>query len=143
MSERSSGSKRTLIWFGAIILLLLAIQVLHSGLSSGRAVIKPGEPALIQFYSDNCIACMAMQPVMDEVMGECDGKGIRIEQVNVRDPDVQRMAQRLGVYGVPTFIFFNSKGREYTRLIGIQPKERIERLIGRLTGGRCGYSTDS
>jgi len=142
MAEDKTDARKIAIWIVAVILLLIVLEAVVNGVRGG-ASIEPGQPTLIQFYSDNCVACTAMQPVMDEVMRECDGRGIRIERMNVRDPNIQRLARRFGVYGVPTFIFFNSKGREYTRLMGVQPRDRIRKVVRKLTDGRCGYSTDS
>jgi len=143
MEEKEFDVKRLLIWFVAGVLLFVAFETMIVA-SGDDASIDTDQPVLIQFYSDRCIACRAMEPVMKEIIRECDGKGIKIEQLNVSDPNVRRMASRFHIRGVPTFVFFDELGREYARLIGIQSKSKIKRLINKLNGNRCSdHSTSS
>ncbi|MGN0649461.1 MAG: thioredoxin [Oscillospiraceae bacterium] len=76
------------------------------------------------FYSDSCIPCKKMAPVIAALEEETDG--VKFAKLNVNfDTET---AEKYGVTSVPTLIFFKN-GEEKARLIGAQKKTVIEQTI--------------
>lgn len=106
---------------------LLSAAALAFGLFQG-AVASATESVLIAFSSERCGACDAMRPALQKL--ERNGVPIRRVDVNA-EPD---FARRHGIRQTPTFVVWSS-GRELTRLVGIQPIQRLHAALSADTGG--------
>lgn len=80
---------------------------------------------LIDFYADWCGPCKAMDPIMEDVEKELEGK-VEFEKVNVEQDNEQ--ASKFEVMSIPTFILLK-EGKEIDRKIGAMPKEVIVKWI--------------
>lgn len=81
---------------------------------------------LIDFYSDSCIPCKRLNPVLSELEAENAGK-ISIYKINtVFDMEV---AQKYDVMSTPTLILFKD-GAELDRKSGFQPKDVLADWLG-------------
>lgn len=81
------------------------------------------DTVLLQFSSDNCGPCKAMQPVVQQLTAE----GLAIKRIDIdRDP---AMAQRFHITGVPTFVVI-SGGKEVARHRGAANAETLRELLG-------------
>lgn len=90
-----------------------------------KSVLKSENTVLADFYSDSCIPCKRMLPVLTELESELGGK-IKTVKINVAlDGD---LAAEYDVLAVPTFVLFKN-GKETSRMIGAVPKEKLVRLI--------------
>jgi len=69
----------------------------YSLLNSGRL------PILIEFYTNTCVACQAMQPIVERLAMRRAGE-IMVLRLNADTHG--ELASRLGIQGVPTFIVF-------------------------------------
>lgn len=79
-------------------------------------------PKLIDVGSTQCIPCKMMAPILDELATEYKGKLV-VEFVNVNEN--RDAAARLSVETIPTQIFYDQTGKEFSRHIGFFPKEDI------------------
>jgi len=91
-------------------------------------VIKAGKPVLVDFWAEWCGPCRTLGPILDEVAKEVGDKA-QILKVNVDDNP--ELAQRFGVRGIPTMIFFKN-GTASKTLVGVQPKEEIKKSLEEL-----------
>ncbi len=91
-------------------------------------VLTSDKPVLVDFWAEWCGPCKALMPVLEEIAGEI-GEKAKITKVNVdENPNI---AQKYGIRGIPTLIFF--KGGEVTgTLVGNQSKTEILRSINEL-----------
>lgn len=91
-------------------------------------VLKAEIPVLVDFYSDSCIPCKMLSPILSQLGTELDGKLI-IYKVNVGYE--QELADKYEVMASPTLIFFKG-GEEVSRLHGMTQKaviiEEFEKL---------------
>jgi thioredoxin 1 len=86
-------------------------------------VLESTEPVLVDFWHDACVWCKRLEPDLKEVASEFSQ--LRFAKLNVLSSDENgEVAQRYGVMGTPTLIFFY-KGRVLHELVGYRPKERL------------------
>lgn len=73
-----------------------------------RALRDP-RPTMLEFYSDNCALCMAMQPVVGRLEQEA-GHRLQILRINAGEPAGLALANRYDVSLTPTFVLLNGAG---------------------------------
>ena len=90
-----------------------------------KEVLEANVPVLVEFYSDSCIPCKQMAPILGDLEEEYEGK-IKIAKVNVNFD--LNLAEKHMVMGSPTFLFFKN-GEEKNRLRGITKKPELIEII--------------
>ena len=88
-------------------------------------VLEANVPVLVEFYSDSCIPCKQMAPILGDLEDEYESK-LKIVKINVNF-DLQ-LAEDHMVMGSPTFLFFKN-GEEKNRLRGITKKPELIEII--------------
>ncbi len=84
-------------------------------------------PFILDFYSDFCMPCKMLAPVMDEIAQEYKGT-VEIGKVNTDHE--KSLAAEYGIMAVPTLIYIKN-GKEFDRSVGVISKEEI---ISRIKG---------
>ena len=84
-------------------------------------VLNAEIPVLVDFYSDTCVPCKMLSPVLSQLETELDGK-LRIYKVNVGYE--QELVDKYEVQASPTLIFFRG-GEEVSRRRGMTQKPAI------------------
>lgn len=88
-------------------------------------VLQAKVPVLVDFYSDSCIPCKQMSPILSQLAEEY-GEQVKIVKVNVNfDID---LANRYLVMGAPTFLVF-ADGKIVNHSQGVKKKEEIKKLV--------------
>lgn len=88
-------------------------------------VLKSEKPVLVEFYSDTCIPCKQMSPVLGDIEDDYEGQ-LKVVKVNVNFD--AELAADYSVMASPTILFFKD-GEEVTRLRGLQKKADIEAVV--------------
>lgn len=92
-------------------------------------VLQANEPTLVDFWAEWCGPCKMVEPVVEEIAEEYDGK-LQVARMDV-DSNRNTPAQ-YGIQGIPTLILFKD-GQEATRIIGFRPKNAVlEELLPHL-----------
>ena len=82
-------------------------------------------PVLIDFYSDSCVPCKRMTPVIGDIEDDNEGK-LAVYKVNINfDADI---AEQYEVQSVPTLVLFN-KGNEVARQTGAVRKDALSQWL--------------
>lgn len=82
---------------------------------------------LADFYSDSCIPCKRMSPVLAEL--EEQYEALKIAKINVNFDS--ELAEKYEVQASPTLVFFKN-GEETARLKGAVKKSEIVEIIDKL-----------
>jgi thioredoxin 1 len=88
-----------------------------------RKALTDGKPALVDFGANSCVPCRQMRPVLKEVEKEYAGKA-RVLIIDVYKH--QGLAREYKIQLLPTLVFFDSKGKEAYRHLGLMEKEKIK-----------------
>lgn len=88
-------------------------------------VLKSTKPVLVDFYADWCGPCKMMAPLVETLADELADEAV-IGKLNV--DDCEDIAMKYGVMNIPTLILFKN-GQEAERVIGVQSREVLERMI--------------
>ena len=91
-------------------------------------VIKSELPVLADFYSDSCIPCKMLSPVLSQVENENQDR-IKVVKINVGFN--AELVEKYEIQAAPTIVFF-VKGEEVERLRGAVGKDEIINIIEKL-----------
>lgn len=86
-----------------------------------RKVLQSPFPVMVDFFSDHCGPCRLLEPILEDVVSELNGK-MAVYMLNVLDN--ADLVDQLGIAALPTVSVFD-RGTEVARLVGLQNKERL------------------
>ena len=87
-----------------------------------NSVLKAEKPVIVDFGAEWCHPCKQLDPVLDELAGELEGK---VKVFSVDSDQEVNLVTRYGVMGLPTLILFVD-GEPQERLTGFKPKKKLE-----------------
>lgn len=90
-----------------------------------REVISHRGGVLVDCWAPWCAPCRMVGPVLEQLAREYAGC-IKIAKLNVDENPAT--ASRYGIRSIPTMLLFNN-GDQVNRLVGVLPKEEIERHL--------------
>lgn len=88
-------------------------------------VLDSPVPVLVDFYSDSCVPCKRMNPIINKLEPEFEGKA-KFVKVNV-NYDLS-LAQKYAVMASPTFVLLKG-GQEVARNQGTLAKDDLAKLV--------------
>ncbi len=91
-------------------------------------VIKSDIPVLVDFWASWCPPCKVVEPILEELAQEYQGR-VKIGKLNVdRNPG---LGTKYEITGVPTFIIFKD-GKIKDRAMAAKSKEELKKMIEKL-----------
>lgn len=82
----------------------------------------------IELGSVRCIPCQKMQSVMKSVE-EKYGKQVKVVFHDVWTPEGKPFATRYGIEAIPTQVFLDENGKEFSRHTGYFPEEELVKVL--------------
>jgi len=126
--------KNVIIIISLIIAVGLVLYIKKSNGKSGAATVKTKEtnlklPKFLDLGADKCMACKAMEPVLENLREEYKGK-LLVEFIDVwKNP---KEAEKYNIKSIPTQIFFDADRKEIFRHTGFISKEDILKKFNHL-----------
>jgi thioredoxin 1 len=114
----------TLVFFGCISFMASTV---HSG-SFADLPVK-GMVTMVDLGAKKCIPCKMMAPILVKMEKVYKDKAV-IAFIDVWENKSQ--AQRFGIRGIPTQIFFNEEGKEVYRHIGFMSEKDIKAQLKKM-----------
>ncbi|MFL7890805.1 MAG: thioredoxin [Anaerolineales bacterium] len=84
-------------------------------------VLTASNPVLVDFSAVWCAPCKMLDPIVEELASEWNGK---VKFVKLDVDHAPEIAMKYQVFGVPTLMLFMD-GESRERITGFQPKDRI------------------
>ncbi len=101
------------------------MSVLHLTKDNFDSITSSGL-VLVDFWAEWCGPCRMQSPILDELEEELGSK-VKVCKLNVDDhPDI---AQRFGVFSIPTLIAFRD-GAQISKAVGVQSLEKLVNMLG-------------
>ena len=88
-------------------------------------VLQSDQPVLVDFWATWCQPCRRIAPLIDELAVENQG-GAKVGKLNIDDSP--KIAEQYGISSIPAILVFKG-GEVQERMVGLQPKERIQQSI--------------
>lgn len=88
-------------------------------------VLKSELPVLADFYSDSCVPCKRLSPIISQLESE-RSDSLKVVKVNINFDT--ELAEKYEVQAAPTLIYFKN-GEETARLRGAVKKAEIEEIL--------------
>lgn len=102
------------------------LQYLNQG--NFEETLQENDVVLVDFYADWCGPCKALQPALENLSQEFDGK-VTIAKVNVdQNPG---LSQKFGVRSIPALFYFK-KGEVAGKQVGLQTQHVIAQNLNQL-----------
>ena len=149
--ERSSARERWFRWVRRFIGSALILSALAMGwpkpapgpsvawipysTSALEQAQRNHQPMVVDVYADWCVPCVEMDHVTfhhpDVVHALAQVVTLRVDVTRDVSPDGQNLLERYEIYGAPTILFFDQRGKERKelRVLGFAtPEEFLEHL---------------
>ena len=92
-------------------------------------VPTPGLVTMVDLGAHKCIPCKMMAPIIEELQTEYAG---RASIIFIDVWEHREQAQRFGIRGIPTQIFYDKHGKEIKRHVGFLDKKSIVAMFDEL-----------
>jgi thioredoxin 1 len=90
-----------------------------------REIKKSDLPVILDVWSEGCVPCRQLAPVLTDVATRFEGR-VKVAEVSTSGPIA--LLQKLGVSATPTIVIFH-RGRELGRVVGYHPRSWFEEMI--------------
>ncbi len=90
-----------------------------------QMVLQSKTPVMVDFWAVWCGPCRMVEPIVEELAGEYEGK-VTVARLNVDENP--KTASQYGIMSIPTLLIFKD-GAPVSNIIGFRPKAELKRGI--------------
>jgi len=90
-----------------------------------QSVLKSKTPVLVDFWAAWCGPCRMVEPIVEELASEYEGK-VTVARLNVDENP--KTASQYGIMSIPTLLIFKD-GAPVSNIIGFRPKAELQRNL--------------
>jgi len=94
-------------------------------------VLDSKVPTVVDFWAEWCMPCKMLSPIIDELSTNYSEK---VKFVKIDVDDNSELATNLQILSIPVLILFKN-GKELKRIVGVNPKEVLQKEIDNAFGG--------
>ena len=121
-------------WFMFVGLMAACLAAVAASANDSKdhlipTVPTPGLVTMVDLGAHKCIPCKMMAPIIAELQREYDG---RASIIFIDVWEHREQAQRFGIRGIPTQIFFDKEGKEVGRHLGFLDKKSVVEVFDKL-----------
>lgn len=84
-------------------------------------VLKSTLPVVVDFYSDSCVPCKKLSPILGDIEDDYEGK-LNVYKVNTNFDE--ELTEKYEVMAAPTLVIFHN-GEEKARQTGVKKKAEL------------------
>jgi thiol-disulfide isomerase/thioredoxin len=101
-------------------LILVGFFLLRPGFSDvndiaeARNILQNGRPTMLEFFSNYCAGCMAVRPVVDNLVADIEDE-FNIIRIDIHSEAGRELRQQLAFSYTPEFVLFDQNGEEVWR----------------------------
>jgi len=118
--------------FSVVLLLLISILTTNNAQNSTQDMQKKKVPkykvTFIELGSVRCIPCQQMQSVMKSVEKKY-GSQVKVVFHDVWTPEGKPFGKQYGIEAIPTQVFLDENGKEFSRHVGFFPEEELIKVL--------------
>jgi thioredoxin 1 len=118
-----------MILTGIIFFLSAASAFADDATAQIPPVPTPELVTMVDLGAHKCIPCKMMAPIIEELQKEYVG---RASIIFIDVWEYKEQAQRFGIQAIPTQIFYDKKGKEFSRHVGFMDKKSILDIFDKL-----------
>lgn len=121
-----------------LVLAALLVAVVYAWFFEQSRSSETGEPPadlisslpkMVELYAPGCPSCRAMDPLLEQLKEKCGHRGVGVDKVDISRAENEHIAEKLGVFAVPTFVFLDQNGAEVSRLVGRQTESDRKSVV--------------
>lgn len=114
-----------------ILVFILLSNILTTAHSQNAAQNKEAvkyKVTFIELGSVRCIPCQKMQGVMKSIEKKY-GRQVKVVFHDVWTPEGKPFGEKYGIETIPTQVFLDENGKEFSRHVGYFPEEELVKIL--------------